>query len=295
MDTPLRPKRLSSQALLAAGAVTLSVLSAPGFAQAQQSSTAALPIAVQMYTLRDFGNLEEQLAAVNRAGISAIETVGTQEVTAEELNALLEEHALEVISSHVQLDDLRNRLDETVAFNQAVGNDTLTVPYLAEDARPSDAEGWQALGEELGDIAAELDAEGLRLAYHNHDFEMEVYGDKTALEHLFDAAGSDLLAELDIAWVARGGFDPVEYVSRFDGQLFAVHAKDNAPEGTAEEEGGFATLGEGVLDWATILPAIEATDVEWYIIEHDMPLDSEAVITEGNSFLQEKLTALREE
>ncbi|WP_186436925.1 sugar phosphate isomerase/epimerase family protein [Vreelandella titanicae] len=294
MDTPRRLKRMSSQALLAASAVTLSALSVAGFAQAQDDS-AELPIAVQMYTLRDFGSLEEQLAAVNRAGIAAIETVGTQEVTAEELNALLAEHALEVISSHVQLDDLRNSLDETVAFNQAVGNDTLTVPYLAEDARPSDADGWQALGEELGDIAAELDAEGLRLAYHNHDFEMEVYGDKTALEHLFDAAGSDLLAELDLAWIARGGFDPAEYVTRFEGQLFAVHAKDNAPEGTAEEEGGFATLGTGVLDWDAILPAIEATDVEWYIIEHDMPLDAEAVITEGNSFLEEKLAALREE
>lgn len=292
MDTLVRLKRLSSQALLAASAVTLSVLSVPGVVQAQQSSTAELPIAVQMYTLRDFGNLEEQLAAVNRAGISAIETVGTQEVTAEELNALLEEH---VISSHVQLDDLRNRLDETVAFNQAVDNNTLTMPYLAEDARPSDAKGWQALGEELGDIAAELDAEGFRLAYHNHDFEMEVYDGKTALEHLFDAAGTGLLAELDIAWVARGGFDPAEYVTRFDGQLFAVHAKDNAPEGTAEEEGGFATLGEGVLDWDAILPAIEATDVEWYIIEHDMPLDAEAVITQGNQFLQQKLTALRDQ
>ena len=32
MDTPLRPKRLSSQALLAASAVTLSVLSVPGVA-----------------------------------------------------------------------------------------------------------------------------------------------------------------------------------------------------------------------------------------------------------------------
>jgi len=285
---------MSSQALLIASAVTLSALSVPGFAQAQDNS-AELPIAVQMYTLRNFGSLEEQLAAVNRAGISAIETVGTQKVTAEELNALLEEHALEVISSHVQLDDLRNRLDETVAFNHAVGNDTLTVPYLAEDARPSDAEGWQTLGEELGGIAAELEKEGLRLAYHNHDFEMEMYGDKTALEHLFEAAGADLLAELDIAWVARGGFDPAEYVTRFDGQLFAVHAKDNAPEGTAEDEGGFATLGKGVLDWDAILPAIEATDVEWYIIEHDMPLDAEEVITEGNSFLQEKLTALREE
>ncbi|CAN0602587.1 unnamed protein product, partial [Ectocarpus sp. 12 AP-2014] len=217
---------------------------------------------------------------VNRAGIAAIETVGTQDVSADELNALLEEYGLDVISSHVPLDDLRNRLDETVTFNQAIGNDTLTLPYLAEDARPSDAEGWQTLGAELGDIAAELETEGFRLAYHNHDFEMEMYGDKTALEHLFDAAGSHLLAELDIAWVARGGLDPVEYVSRFDGQLFAVHAKDNAPEGTAEEQGGFATLGEGVLDWDSILPAIEAAGVEWYIIEHDMPLNAETVITE---------------
>lgn len=295
MDTPLHPNPLGFSVKLAVGATALLLFNTTDTANAQGASASKLPIAVQMYTLRDFGSLEEQLAAVNRAGISAIETVGTQHVTAEELNALLDEHALEVVSSHVPLDDLRNRLDETVAFNQAVGNNTLTLPYLAEDARPRDAAGWQALGEELGDIAAELDNEGFRLAYHNHDFEMEIYDGKTALEHLFNAAGSDLLAELDVAWVARGGLDPVEYVSRFDGQLFAVHAKDNAPEGTAEDEGGFATLGEGVLDWDSILPAIEAAGVEWYIIEHDMPLDAEAVITEGNRFLEEKLTALREE
>ncbi|AQU81224.1 MULTISPECIES: sugar phosphate isomerase/epimerase family protein [unclassified Halomonas] len=295
MDTPLHPGPVGFKVLFAAGVLTFSTLSTAGFAQAQAADTAELPIAVQMYTLRDFGSLEEQLAAVNRAGILAIETVGTQDVSADELNALLEEYSLTVISSHVPLDDLRHRLAETMAFNQAVGNDTLTLPYLAEDARPDDAEGWQTLGEELGEIAATLDAEGFRLAYHNHAFEMEVYGDKTALEHLFDAAGSDLLAELDIAWVARGGLDPVEYIARFDDRLFAVHAKDNAPEGTAEDEGGFATLGEGVLDWDSLLPAIEAAGVEWYIIEHDMPLDAEAVITEGNRFLQEKLTALREE
>lgn len=286
-------KGCKNSVVIPIGALGFAMLSTTTLAQDPPS--AELPIAVQMYTLRDFGDLEEQLAAVNRAGISAIETVGNQEVTAEALNDLLDEYGLAVISSHVQLDDLRNRLDETVAFNQSIGNDTLTVPYLDDESRPSDAEGWQALGEELGDIAAELEDEGLRLAYHNHDFEMEVYGDKTALEHMFDAAGPDLWAELDVAWVARGGLDPVEYVSRFDGQLFAVHAKDNAPEGTAEDEGGFATLGEGVLDWDTLLPAIEAADVEWYIIEHDMPLDAESVITTGNDFLREQLTALRHE
>ncbi len=35
----------------------------------------------------------------------------------------------------------------------------------------------------------ELEQEGMTLAYHNHDFEMQKYGEKTALELLFDAAG----------------------------------------------------------------------------------------------------------
>lgn len=279
--------------LMAISGLSALVVSIPTLAE--EHSLSELPIAVQMYTLRDFGDLDEQLAAVQRAGVHAIETVGTQDVSAEELNALLDEYEINVISSHVQLDDLRHRLDETIAFNQAVDNDTLTVPYLDESLRPNDVEGWQTLGEELGDIAAKLESEGLRLAYHNHDFEMEVLGDQTALEHLFEAAGPDLLAELDVAWVARGGLDPVEYISRFDGRLFAVHAKDNAPEGTAEEERGFATLGTGVLDWDTLLPSVEAAGVEWYIIEHDMPLDAQAVITEGSAFLREELTALRAE
>ncbi|UYG02828.1 sugar phosphate isomerase/epimerase [Halomonas sp. LR3S48] len=260
-----------------------------------QENTAEFPIAVQMYTLRDFGDLEEQLAAVKRSGVQAIETVGTQDVSAEELEALLEEYELKVISSHVPLEDLKHRLNETVAFNRAVGNDMLTLPYLDEQARPTDAEGWQELGRELGDIASRLNEEGFRLAYHNHDFEMEVFEDKTALEHMLDAAGPELLLELDVAWVDRGGLDPAEYVARVEDRLFAVHAKDNAPEGTADEEGGFATLGQGVLEWGTLLPAIERAEVEWYIIEHDMPLDAEAVITEGNDFLRNELATLHDE
>ncbi|WP_224750034.1 sugar phosphate isomerase/epimerase family protein [Halomonas sp. ML-15] len=248
-----------------------------------------------MYTLRDFGDLEEQMAAVQRADVGAIETVGDQGVSSDELKALLEEYELEVISSHIPLEDLRHRLDDTITFNRAVGNDTLTLPYLAESERPETISEWQSLGQELGDIALRLSDEGFRLAYHNHEFEMEILEGKTALEHMFDAAGPKLLAELDIAWIARGGLDPAEYVGRFEDRLFAVHAKDNAPEGSAEEEGGFATLGMGVLDWEAILPAIESSESEWYIIEHDHPIDAEAVITEGSRFLREELTQLRME
>ncbi len=97
------------------------------------------------------------------------------------------------------------------------------------------------------------------------------------------------MSEIDLAWVERAGLDPAEYVTHFDGRLFAVHAKDNAPEGVAEDEGGFTSLGEGVLDWKAILPAVKQAGAEWYIIEHDHPLDPEEVITDGNRFLKENL------
>ena len=256
---------------------------------AQARETGELPIAVQMYTLRDHGTLDEQLAAVQAAGVTAVETVGMQDTDAETLKAALEAHDIEAISTHAQLADLRGDLDAVVAFNKAIGNDVITVPYLPEDQRPTDAAGWTALGEELATISDKLDDQDMTLAYHNHDFEMVEFDGRTALEILFEAAGDDVMAELDLAWVARGGLDPVEYLGRFDDRVFAIHAKDNAPEGEAEDERGFKALGEGVLDWDAILPAAEEAGAEWYIIEHDQPIDAAQVVMTGATFLTEHL------
>ncbi|MCA2372894.1 sugar phosphate isomerase/epimerase [Agrobacterium genomosp. 3 str. CIP 111-78] len=258
---------------------------------AQDSKT--LPIAAQMYTLRNSGTLEEQLAILNRAGVSAVETVDMQKVSAGELNALLEKHKIKVISSHVPIDKLRGNLDEVITEQKAVGNPVVTVPFLKPEDRPKDAAGWTAFGKELGGYADKLSAAGLSMAYHNHDFEMVKFDGKTALELLLDAAGPKLQSELDVAWVARSGNDPAQFLGILKGKVFAIHAKDNAPAGTAENERGFATLGTGVLDWKAILPAAKQAGVKWFILEHDLPLDAEAVVTKGNAFLNERLPTLQ--
>jgi len=267
--------------------MTITLLGSAAFAQ--DPRTAELPIAVQMYTLRDHGTLDEQLAAVQAAGVTAVETVGMQDSTAEELKAALDAHGIQAISTHAQLADLRADADAVIAFNKAIGNSIITVPFLAEEDRPTDAAGWTALGEELAQLSETLQAEDMTLAYHNHAFEMEEFDGRTALEVMMDAAGEDVLAELDLAWVARGGLDPVEYLGRFDGRVFAIHAKDNAPEGEAEDERGFKALGEGTLDWTAILPAAEEAGAQWYIIEHDQPLDAAEVVMTGATFLTENL------
>lgn len=285
---------MTKQGLLLSTAIAGFVFAAGAASVTAQDAAAegetALPIAAQMYTLRNFGSVDEQLAIVENAGVSAVELVGTHDLSADELNELLDAHGIEAISAHVQLDALRNGIDDVIAFNTAVGNDTVTVPYLAEEARPTDAAGWTALGEELEGFAGQLEAEGLRLAYHNHDFEMVEFDGQTALEVMFDAAPS-VLAQIDVAWVDRAGLDPAEYLANFDGRLFAIHAKDNAPEGEATDEGGWAAVGSGTLDWPSVLSAANAAGAEWYIIEHDNPADASAVVDASARFLEQELPA----
>ncbi|OCK48828.1 xylose isomerase [Stenotrophomonas maltophilia] len=261
----------------------------PAFAG--EAASTQKPIAVQMYTLRNAGSLDQQLKIVHDAGVHAVETVGTQNTSATELKQLLDRYSIKAISSHVPLAELRSNLDGVVAFNRSIGNTTLVVPYLDKKDRPTDAAGWTALGQELGSIARQVRAKGMRLAYHNHDFELVDFNGRTGLELLFAAAGPDLQTELDLAWVARAGLDPALMLEKFRGHMFAVHAKDNAPKGQAEDEGGFAAVGQGVLDWNAILPAAAAAGVHWYIIEHDQPRDPAKIIQTGADYLREHLPA----
>jgi len=284
--------RTSTRKLATAAFLLLATVPGFAFAAGAPDGRQELPIAVQMYTLRDAGTLDAQLKIVHDAGVHAVETVGTQNVSAAELKQLLDRYSIRAIASHVKLADLRDDLDTVVAFNRAVGNTTLVVPYLEKEQRPTDAAGWSALGRELGQIARRAQAQGMTLAYHNHDFEMAEFNGKTGLELLFEAAGPELRTELDLAWVARSGHDPAAMLGRFRGRMFAVHAKDNAPKGQGADEGGFAALGQGVLDWNAILPAAADAGVRWYIIEHDHPRDPAKVIQTGADFLRQRLPAL---
>ena len=247
-------------------------------------------LAVQMYSLRALENpLDDVLGEVAAAGYDGIETVGTQGVTADELSALLEKHGLRVASSHTALTDLENDPEGVVAFNKAVGNDTIVVPWIDPGARSEDAEGWQDLGVRLGELAKKLTQSDMKLLYHNHDFEMQMVAGRPALEWLVEGAGKSLGLELDLAWVVRGNQDPLEMLQTFSGRVDRVHVKDIAPVGENEDEDGWADVGSGTLEWDVLLPAAEAAGAEWFVVEHDNPKDPVASVRNSAAYLKEKL------
>lgn len=266
--------RLSRILLASVLAVSTSVLAGLAMAEGMRE-TGKLPIALQMYTMRNAGPLEDQLKAVNAAGLTAVETFGKiGDLSAPDLKKALDSHGLKVTSHHSSLADLRANVQAVIDYAKGLGDDTIVMPYLPPDLRPASPAGWQALGIELAGYADALEAQGMHLIYHNHNFEMVKFGDKTALEILMDAAGPKVKLELDLAWAQRGGQDPAELLGKFKGRLFSVHAKDNAGIGdTKAGSMGFISVGSGIIDWAKVLPAANDAGAKWYIIEQDDPKD----------------------
>ncbi|MET3599758.1 sugar phosphate isomerase/epimerase family protein [Martelella mangrovi] len=287
--------KFSFSGMLCATAVAVTVGLAGGPVLADSGrSTADLPVAAQMYSLRNFGTLDEQLAAVEAAGVTAVETFGsTDDLSADDYKTELDQYNIAVISHHSSLDALRSGdIQSMIDFEKALGNDTIVLPYVAPDLRPTDEAGWQALGIELAGYAKEFAAQDMQFAYHNHNFEMVEYNGRTALEILLDAAGPGVKLELDVAWAQRGGQNPADLLEKFQGRVFAIHAKDNGAAGDPNTGGsGFVSIGDGTMNWTEVLPAADAAGVEWYIIEHDNAKDIATSLKTSATYLNAHVPA----
>ncbi|MEL6677152.1 MAG: sugar phosphate isomerase/epimerase, partial [Pseudomonadota bacterium] len=114
---------------------------------------------------------------------------------------------------------------------------------------------------------------GLTVGWHNHDFEVVPCADGSfPLDHIMDA-DPRMTLELDIAWVQIGGQDPFAWVEKYNDRLVAAHLKDIAPKGMAEDEDGWADLGQGVMDWAGLMKLLQKGSARYFIMEHDNPSD----------------------
>lgn len=234
-------------------------------------------LSLQLYSMRNHGPLAAQLDAVKAAGFAAVETIQGLMEDAQATRAVLDERGLVAPSGHVSFAAMRERPDWAIDAARVLGIETLVVPALHPPVRPTDAEGWRAVGAELGAMARRVGAEGLRFAFHNHHWEVERLPDGSLpLDLLLDAGAADGLGwQADLAWLVRGGDDPAARLDWHRERLMSVHVKDIAPAGAAEDEDGWADVGHGVLDWADLWRrSAGGPRPPLMVAEHDKPSDA---------------------
>ena len=134
-------------------------------------------IALQLYTVRDRTS-QDMLGTLRRIaamGYRAVEFAGYGGLPAAEVAAALPDLGLTVLVAHVGLADLEARQAEVFADLHALGCEFAVVPWVPE-ARRADLEAVRGLAATLNTLGAAAQAEGLRLAYHNHAFEFTPMG-----------------------------------------------------------------------------------------------------------------------
>src|SRR5688500_13260887 len=188
---------------------------------------AQIPIAVQMYTLRneterDFAGTLKKVAEI---GYTGVEFAGTHGFTAGELFRVLDGLGLCPAGSHCSLNALEKDLNAVLDFNQEIGNEFVVCPWLPEDRRRS-ADDYRALGEVLNRVGAACRERGLQLCYHNHDFEFQRFDGRFGLDILYSATDPALVkAELDTFWIKKAGEDPAAYIRKYSGRAPLIHLK----------------------------------------------------------------------
>ena len=253
-----------------------------------------IDISYQLYSSRNFGPLEKTLKMVADAGYSQVEGYGglfTTAADAAKLAELLKTNGLTMPTAHIGLELLEQNPDEVVAIAKTLGMKAVFVPSLSVDQRPSDAEGWKAVGARAQAALAPLAAQGIDVGWHNHDFEIQDAGNGQSVLDAMLEGGPDMKLELDLAWVLVGNSDPLEYIKKYGDRLSSVHIKDRAPAGQCEDEDGWADVGHGTMDWPAIKQALDATSNQYLTVEHDNPNDDIRFATRSIETIKKVWTA----
>ncbi len=187
------------------------------------------------------------------------------------LRNMLDAHGLTMPTGHFGIGELEKQRGKVLSIANTLGVRHIIAPYIPAEDRPKNAAGWTKLGKRLGEIGQWARSEGFGFAWHNHDFEYKkIAGGKTPHELIF-AAAPLLDWEIDVAWVVRGGANPLPWIRKYADRITAVHVKDIAAKGKNLDEDGWADVGKGTMNWKAIFAALKATKAMHFVVEHDKP------------------------
>lgn len=264
-----------------------SSLLAAGFFINKEELFKKKPVGVQLYTLRNQISKDPKgtLEKVAQLGYKQVETFGYGNrkwfnLTPAELSAILKNNGLSSPSGHTYPGSFflkggwEDEWKRAVEDSKTLGQEFITIPWL-EEAYRKDADNYKKIAEGLNKAGGMAKEGGMKLAYHNHDFEFATIDGQTGFDILTKNTDAKLVHfELDLYWAVKAGHDPVKLFQQHPGRFAMWHIKDmdNTPKKF------FTEVGSGVIDFKPIFKNAKLSGMKYFFVEQDecpgSPFDS---------------------
>ncbi|MDB5137526.1 MAG: xylose isomerase [Mucilaginibacter sp.] len=272
------------------------MLTMPYFGTAKSNNIVGL----QLYSLRDQLPIDVKgvIAKVAAAGYGEVETFGYTKAKGfwglgpKEFSDLLNSNGLKTPSGHYGMEQYftNGSTDELKNYIEAAhltGQNYIVCPHLGEEYRKT-PEDLKNIAIKLNNIGAILKSEGLKLAYHNHNFEFLPVGNTNLYDVILNETDPELVyLEMDLYWVVRARRDPIEILNQHRGRFTMVHIKDMDKKTPALN----TEIGAGTIDFKKIIPAAKKAGVMHFILEQEnyIHIDPYESITRSATYMKNNL------
>lgn len=225
----------------------------------------SLKLGLQLYTMRDDvnGDFIGMLEKVREVGYEGVEFAGFYDIPAEEMKAALDRLGLTAVGSHESFERVVEKADEVIAYNKAIGNNKIVIPWLTTN----DPAELQKVIEGVQSVEKKYADAGMVLCYHNHRHDFETVDGVYCIEKFLDAVKT-VQYEIDAYWTGIMLDDVPGYLRAKKDRMALLHMKDGA--GVSDPE-NLCAIGEGTEDIQGLLDAAKEIGLEWVIVENDFP------------------------
>lgn len=234
-------------------------------------------------------NMERTLKRVAALGFDGIEITGFFGKTAKEIAKACEEAGLVPFSCFISATEILRKEPMKESGNWGDFSYAFVLPGKTQEEAVSYLKeiGMEYVGllnpnvpiteEILEDIrqASKLVADyGMKLQYHNHDYEFNnMENGKYRMDAILEAIPDGLLFEPDLGWMEIGGASGEEMLRKYADRIEIVHLKDYYRQGDARDwnkDYYFRPTGYGCVQWERLIPLCEELiKPKWYVTDHD--------------------------
>ena len=246
-------------------------------------------VGLQLYSVREDmeKDFEGTLKAVKDMGYDYVEFAGFFGKTSEEVNEILDRVGLTAISVHEGTQNFNEKGREAIDYLKNIGVKYCAIPWYDKNEMENN---WDEMIADFKNFSKALKDAGIKLLYHNHDFEFKKIDGEFMIDRLYRELDTEVIdPEFDTCWVHYAGENPCQYIEKYAGRVEVIHLKDfvcknpgggpvyalidkdgNEIKNTREDSGfEFRPVGSGIQDFPAILAAAEKSGTEIVIVEQD--------------------------